>query len=181
MSKKRLSHAIYVESGPPAASSVAQIARSEGLREVNLEVGDVADQEALEARIASVFKIPYRFRGLDAAISLMADLDWLPSQAGYCLLVSGLDDCPEPVAADTAGILPDVIDRWRSGTVPFVAVLACASSRSVVLRAVRDSNQFLADAGNREWNASEIGPVPIIVDGVPEPMPEASDEPPATG
>jgi hypothetical protein len=166
MSLERTTHAIYVESDQAAASRMASVARSEGRLVIDLELAGVTDSPALDARISSVFKIPYPFVGPDAVVSLVADLDWLPSPGGYLVIVTGLDSCPAQVTTDVAHVLPSIIDRWRSGGVPFLATMVSLSSRRLVLDGLEESNRRLAEAGKLSWARSDTGPVPVIVDGV---------------
>jgi hypothetical protein len=155
-------HAIRVVPDVATAGILAREAETDGAVQLTLDVAKVSDDLALEGSLSTLFQFPHRTVGFDAAIDLMSDLAWMPSENGYVFRVIGLDDGPPEVAHTLVSLLPSVIDRWRTQNVAFVAILVATVSAPAVLAAVAESNDFLARAGALPWVQTGTGPVPVI-------------------
>jgi hypothetical protein len=79
---------------------------------------------------------------------------------------TGLDGSAPEVRRMFAGLLPDIVDRWRSRTISFVAVLRAGTSRTEVVEVLRDTNASLAEFGRLPSAIPGTYAVPVYIDGV---------------
>ena len=144
--------AIHVDAGPDTALKLEEDARTAGASVVRLSLAGVQDRRQLCDRLAQTFMYPHETSGLDAAIDLISDLEWLGSTRGSLLVVDA-DIAPSTVTTDLAGILPAIIDRCRSQTHLFVVAITVADA-SDVLRRLECANASLDDAGKSALGAT---------------------------
>jgi len=156
--------ALHVVTDAASARSIVSTARDSGARIISVDLSPLGSEAELEQLLRSAFKFPYPSRGFDAVISLMSDLEWMPSPAGYLFLADGLDESATEVVRKMADILPFILDRWRSGGQSFVAVLASDSSRGIVRAAVSASNAELDDFGARPRAIGYTAAVSVLYD-----------------
>ena len=152
--------AIHVGASPDTALQLEQDARTAGASVVQLSLAGVQDRRQLCDRLSQTFMYPHESSGLDAAIDLISDLEWLGSSRGYLLVVDA-DKAPSAVTTDLARILPAIIDRWRSQTQPFVVAITMADV-SDVSRALERANAALDDAASLPWAQPGTGSVLIV-------------------
>jgi hypothetical protein len=145
------------------------VAEGAGVAILNLDLARTLSIDDLERALIATFLIPDPCVGIDAIIDFTADLDeWMPNDKGYFLAIRGADDSPPEVVKMLAGALPAIMDRLRSGSVPFEAALVSVSSRSDVLTEVRATNTTLAEFGALPTTVSSTYAVPVFVDGQPD-------------
>lgn len=138
-------------------------ARQDGMSVIRLDLSDLSDQAALVRYLSFELMFPHEILGLDAAIDLMSDLEWFGNDQGYLVLILA-SAAKKSVTADMVSMLPDVVDRWRSGEdVPFVVYCDVDSGR--VQRVLAARNRALTKAGRLPWVHPDTGPVDVVVHG----------------
>ncbi|SDW75957.1 hypothetical protein SAMN04487912_104346 [Arthrobacter sp. cf158] len=136
-------------------------ARSHGMMVFEHDLAGLADVEALCQYLAREFMYPFPTRGLDAAISLISDLEWFGSSRGYLILVRGADDS-SPIAGDFVSLFPNILDRWRTQEdIPFIVAIEEKGER--LKTALADANEFMDGAGQLPWTQPGIGRVDVVV------------------
>ena len=104
---------------------------------------------------------PFPTRGLDAAVSLISDLEWFGSSQGYLVGVRGADDS-SPIAGDFVSLFPNILDRWRTQEdIPFIVAIEEKGER--LKAALADANEFMERAGRLPWAQPGVGPVDVVV------------------
>jgi hypothetical protein len=141
--------AIHFGASEQATGALRGEAQAAGIDVITVDVSDIHDRGALSDRLADTFHYPFEAHGLDAAISLISDLEWLGASKGHLFIVEGLDDAPE-VLWEMAGILPNIVDRWRTQGLPFVAVLV-SRHRPAAAASLAEANERLDAAGQLPW------------------------------
>jgi len=139
-------------------------ARQSRARTFDIDLAGLRDDLELEQLLITTFRFPHPTKGLDAAIDLMSDLEWLPSKEGYLVVFRGLDHCAVQVADTLASILPPIVERFRTGQCVFVAVLITKSSRNTVRAALERANGRLDEFASLPWTVNATGSVPVIYD-----------------
>jgi hypothetical protein len=146
-----------------SAEILAEQTRASGGVVIRLSLAGLSPTDQLCDRMADVFEFPYPSSGLDGALDLVSDLEWLELGAGLLVVVDAREARPT-VLADLAGILPGVVDRWRSGDLPFVVAFDGLDDRSVVLESLAAANAALDEAGSLPWARADVAAVPIVTD-----------------
>jgi hypothetical protein len=159
-------YAIHVTEDESLVTWLTEQAQSRDARLIHLPLEQVHDLAGLESLILGALGPPHRTVGFDAIVDLMSDLDWLPSKSGYVVHATGLDGSAPEVRRMFAGLLPDIVDRWRSRTISFVAVLRAGTSRTEVVEVLRDTNASLAEFGRLPSAIPGTYAVPVYIDGV---------------
>jgi hypothetical protein len=136
-------------------------ARALGASIVHLDLSDVRDRSQLVERLAQVFLFPHEVRGLDAVIDMLSDLEWLGAPA-YLVIADGLDAAPGEVSADFSGVLPAIIDRWRTQRIFFVVALIGSEHKREIESALDHTNFQLDEAGKLPWAQPGTGGAPVI-------------------
>jgi hypothetical protein len=160
------SFAIHLGGDDVLLARLAAEARSRGMRVIDLDLTGLADRAALVDYLAKTFKFPHETRGLDAAIDLISDLEWLGNTTGYLVLARGLT-AASAVADSFVSILPNIIDRWRTQAVPFV--VAVDGKGEQLQATLREENRKIERAGGLPWAQPGTGAVDVIVHGEEEP------------
>jgi hypothetical protein len=158
---------VHVAASAALASQLEHAARRAGAGVIHLDLSGVEDRMALGDRLAEVFMFPHRTRGLDAAIDLISDLEWFGNSSGYLVTVDAADTVRRNVLADFAGILPAILDRWRTQGNPFVVVLVGVTHRQAALPALARANSKLAEFAKLPWAPPGTGPVTVLDHGMP--------------
>ena len=151
------SFAIHV--GVPRAEVRRSIARAEARRfhVFRLEVEDMQSNDELDVYLSQTFHYPWRTRGLNAAVDMLSDLDWLGPANGYLFVSAGFGS--DEIATSLGWVVPSVVDRWRSGEAPCVFIF---ESRSDAFeKEAAQTNAHLEEASHLPWVAPGTGPVPI--------------------
>lgn len=156
------SYAVFVGMTPEAAEQLASAWAGAGRQVYRLDLRGVGDTSEVCRRYAATFSFPIPSEGLDAVVSLLADLDWLEPQEGHLLLVDGLDEADPQAVFDAVVVLPNIIDRWRSQGTPFVAALVGSTAADMALSALADENHQLLMHGKLPWAAQDTGPVTVV-------------------
>lgn len=137
-------------------------ARSRGMSVIELDLTDLSDRSALADYLAKAFSFPHRTTGLDAAVDLISDLEWLGNAAGYLVIARGLSDISD-VSDAFVSMLPNIVDRWRSQAVPFVVAIETNDER--VRARLLAANDEIARAGKLPWAQPDTGAVDVILHG----------------
>ena len=153
--------AIHVGVSSAIAQQLEEETRHAGASVLELSLSGVQDRHDLCDRLAQTFMFPHESAGLDAAMDLISDLEWFGNDGGY-LLVIDAQGAPSVVMTDLAGILPAIIDRWRSQRKPFVVAMNDAVNRVNLLRALEHANAALDKAGTLPWAQPGTGRVMIV-------------------
>lgn len=135
-------------------------ARLHGMMVFELDLTGITDQTALCQYLARKFMYPFPTRGLDAAISLISDLEWFWNTRGHLVLVRGADDS-SPIAGDFVSLFPNILDRWRTQQVPFI--VAIEEKGDHLKGALAGANEFMETAGRLAWAQPGTGPVDVVV------------------
>jgi hypothetical protein len=93
---------------------------------------------------------------------MISDLEWLGVEHGVLLVIDATDASAQ-IVEDVAGILPDIADRWRSGSSPFEAYLVGVTDWRVIAARLEKSNAELDRAGRVPWSRSDIYRVPVVI------------------
>jgi hypothetical protein len=143
------------------ATDLERRARDHGASVFHLPLRDAQDRRSLGDLLARAFLFPHAAVGIDAAVDLISDLEWLANAQGY-LVVSDLSEALPQVVTSWAEVLPAIIDRWRSQGTPFSAVLVGGDSMEVAVAALSRANHQLERAGRLAWAQPGTGPIEII-------------------
>jgi hypothetical protein len=143
-------------------------ARLLGMSVIRLDFSEVTTRTELATHVAKAFMFPHEARGMDAALDLMSDLSWFGDRAGYLIVVQNLGQSSDVVEA-FAGVLPNVVDRWRSQNQPFVVLFQGECDRLTSALAV--ANRKMDEAGKLPWAQPGTGAVSVCrhADGQSEP------------
>lgn len=152
-------YTIHVNVDPDHACAAADAAGALVLR---WPLSAVRDRDELDASAAAVFGFPIATHGLAGLVDLVSDLEWLETEGGVVLVIDAAG-ARDAVVADVASILPDVADRWRSGSVAFEAFLTGVADVDAVAAALERANAALDDAGRVPWSRPDIARVPVVV------------------
>lgn len=123
----------------------------------------IRDRRQLDASAAEVFEFPFPSASLDGLVDMLSDLEWFDIERG-ALVVIDADGADPAIVQDVASILPDIADRWRSGTAPFEAYLVGVREISEVADTMERANAALDEAGRVPWSRSDIHRVPVVID-----------------
>lgn len=151
--------AIHVGLTDHVLETVETECRAAGMSVIRLDLAGLSGATALAEYLATAFMFPHATRGLDAAVDLMSDLDWIGNSNGFLVVVDGLDDAPN-IVEPLAGILPNIVDRWRSQAVPFVIAILTMSYE--LTSALAAANRAMDNAGRLPWAQPGTGSVDVI-------------------
>lgn len=154
------SHSIYLGVSDELVMRFEKKARSASMSVIRLDLSDVSDDAGLANRLSSTFMFPYHTCGLDAAIDLISDLDWFGNPAGYLIIVDGLGHV-DGVYESFGGMLPNVVDRWRSQGTSFIVVIRERPER--LISALLEANRRMGEAGSLPWAQPGTGPVEVVM------------------
>lgn len=154
--------AIHVGVNSARNQLLEEEARYAGASVLELKLAGVRDRHDLCERLAQTFMFPHECAGLDAALDLISDLEWFGNDDGYLLVVDA-EGAPDAVITDLTGVLPAIVDRWRSQRQPFVVALTNAGNRVILYRLLEHANAALDSAGHLPWAQPGTGTVPIVV------------------
>jgi hypothetical protein len=120
--------------------------------------------------VAREFSVPHTVRGLDALLSVLSDLDWMPSAVGYLWVLNGM---PSLRARDAdlfrafAAVLVLLCDRWRSRSIPFrILIEADIETRDALKKAIDTVYREIRES---PWKR-DFEETPILdSDGTPQP------------
>jgi len=151
---------VHLANGTSVARELEQQARDAGAGVFHLALGEAQDRASLGNLLARTFLFPYETTGLDAAVDLISDLEWLGNGHGY-LVITDASGAPTEVVTAWSEILPAIIDRWRAQGTPFAAVLEDGVAIDVALAALSSANQRLERAGQLPWAQAGTGPIEV--------------------
>jgi hypothetical protein len=154
------SHVIHVGATESLVARLENDARTAGMSVIRLDLAYLSDVAALAEYLAIAFMFPHETRGLDAAVDLISDLEWFGNSHGYLVVVGGLDRAPN-VVEPFAGMLPNIVDWWRSQGVPFI--LAILMNSEQVTSALAAANRRMDEAGRLPWAQPGTGGVDVVV------------------
>lgn len=153
---------IHLGMGPPEIAQLAGDARSRGMVVIELDLQGLPDRSALVDYLANAFMFPREIGGLDAAVDLISDLEWFGNARGYLVVARGVAGAT--VAGESfVSILPNIVDRWRSQTVPFV--VAIDGEDGLLQSALLAANREMERAGKLPWAQPGTGPADLIIHG----------------
>lgn len=137
-------------------------ARSHGMHVIELNLESIHNGRELGEYLAGVFKFPHATSGLDAAVDMISDLEWIGCESGYLIIARGTRE-PSLAADSFVSILPNIVDRWRSQAVPFV--VAIDGKGEQLQAALLAANREMERAGNLPWAQPGTGAVRVEVHG----------------
>jgi hypothetical protein len=148
---------------PPGAAAAAEASLS-NRAVIRPEFSEVRTLHELVSQLSAAFEFPHHASGLDAALDLMSDLDWMHNDSGYLLVTTGLSElrsrAPE-VATAFVHLLPFLCERWRDRDVAFAVLLVDGRESLTWARSVLDdANGSILRARRRPWLA-RMRAVPI--------------------
>jgi hypothetical protein len=152
---------VHLAGDGSVAVELERQARDDGASVIRLNLADAQDRAALGDLLARSFLFPHETSGLDAAVDLISDLEWLGNACGY-LVITEMLGAPNEVVTAWAEILPAIIDRWRSQGRPFAAVLVDGEAVGIARAALSQANRRLEHAGQLAWAQAGTGPVEIL-------------------
>lgn len=152
---------IHVAVAPSEASLFASSVRERGFSAIPVDLTGVNDRSELCKRLGEAFLFPYTTTSMDAVIDLLSDLEWLGHPAGYVVSIDGCDDVGSDVLRDTVGMLPAIVDRWRTQHHGFVILLLGSSHRDLALTELNIANEELRARAELAW-VQDTGPVEVI-------------------
>lgn len=157
-------HVVHVGVHEQTKSRFVEDARSRGLSVFSLDLSGIKERGELADLLSRTFMFPYETRSLDAAIDLISDLEWFGNPEGYLLEVDGID--PPSVAAETlAGMLPNIVDRWRSQGPAFAVVVAGTDPDDRFGQALAAANLAMDREGRLPWAQPGTGAVSVVNHG----------------
>jgi hypothetical protein len=108
---------------------------------------------------------PFKTVGLDAAVSLISDLEWFGNTNGHLVVVRGLAN-PSDVGEAFASILPNIKDRWRTQAIPFVVAIDGKGDR--LRSSLHDANDRMDEFARLPWTLLGEGAVNVVIHGTKE-------------
>ena len=87
-----------------------------------LDLTGLVDRVALADYLAQEFMYPFPTLGLDAAISLISDLEWFGNTNGHVVIARGLSE-PSKVGDTFVSLLPGITERWQTQGTPFIVAI----------------------------------------------------------
>ena len=115
--------------GDPTAQILA--ASAGGALVLRWSLAGLNNQGELDASAAEVFEFPFKSASAAGLVDMLSDLEWMPVQNGVFLVLDATA-ARGLVVKIVAGLLPGIVDRWRSGTVPFEVFLIGVEDTSAV-------------------------------------------------
>jgi hypothetical protein len=96
------------------------------------------DSELVQAA-ARDFAVPHPIMGLDALLSGLSDLEWMPSTEGYVWQIDGVPELrrrDEQLTRRFLRVAGHLIDRWRGTRTPFRIVIPGGDQLEVLVATV---------------------------------------------
>jgi hypothetical protein len=152
-------YTVHVNGDPSASARAADAA---GARVLTWSLAGIRNREELDESATVVFAFPFRSVSLDGLVDMLSDLDWLGVEHGVLLIVEAAD-ASSSIVQDVASILPDICDRWRSGSSQFEAYLNGVRDTATVAARLEESNASLDRAGRVPWSRHDIARVPVVI------------------
>jgi hypothetical protein len=165
MSTIDLSQAFTIHLGvdEPQFARLEDGARLRGMMIFRLDLTGMPDKKALAEYLAREFMYPFETAGLDAAISLISDLEWFGNTNGHLVIARGLAH-PSDVGDEFAAILPNITDRWRTQAIPFIVAIDGKGDR--LRSSLQDANDSLVESASLPWALPGYeGPVNVVIHG----------------
>jgi hypothetical protein len=134
-------------------------AHSRGMSIFFLDFTGVRGIPALCGYLAQEFMFPHETSGLDSAVDLISDLVWFGNDNGYLIVACGLLQSSTTAQA-FAGILPNIVDRWRAQGVPFVVAIQGRTKK--LEKSLKAANAEMKRFGSLPWAPPGTGAVDII-------------------
>lgn len=155
-------YAIHVGVSDDLLTRFETDARSAAMSVIALDLSEAFDSATLADYLSKVFMFPHETRGLDAAVDLISDLEWFGNTSGYLIVVNGLDRTGDEVVESFAGILPNIVDRWRSQGQAFIVAIRGSCERLTSTLAV--ANRQIEQAGSLPWAQPGTRAVEVVLD-----------------
>ncbi|MGM7774472.1 hypothetical protein ACSVHC_00360 [Arthrobacter sp. KNU-44] len=132
-----------------------------GMMIFRLDLTGLPDRSALADYLAQEFMYPFKTAGLDAAVSLISDLEWFGNTNGYLVIARGLTN-PSAVGDSFVSILPNITDRWRTGgAIPFV--VAIDGKGDELQSSLQDANDRMDEFARLPWTRLGEGSVNVVI------------------
>jgi hypothetical protein len=119
-----------------------------GMMIFRLDLTGLPDKTALADYLAREFMYPFKTAGLDAAVSLISDLEWFGNTNGHLVIARGLAN-PSDVGDSFVSILPYITDRWRTQAIPFIVAIDGKDDR--LRSSPQDANDRMDESARRPW------------------------------
>lgn len=165
MSKVDLTEPFIIHLGVDEASidRAQSEARSRGISVFSLDLTSIQDSDSLVDYMAREFRFPHEVTSVDAVLDLVSDLDWFGNDNGYLMIIHGMSKYLE-ISKDFVTVLPGIVDRWRSGTTPFIVIIDDKNPELQMALAI--ANQKLDKFGKLPRTRSDTGSVDVFVHGL---------------
>ena len=157
--------AIHLGVDEPRFARFEDDALRRGMMIFRLDLTGLPDNSALADYLAREFMYPFKTVGLDAAVSLISDLEWFGNKNGHLVIVRGLAD-PSDVGEAFASILPNITDRWRSQAIPFVVAIDGKGDR--LRSSLQGANVRMDEFARLPWAHPGDGAVNVFIHGAKE-------------
>jgi hypothetical protein len=152
-------YTVHVNGSP---SALAQNANDEGALVLRWSLDGIRNQRDLDASAAEAFEFPFRSASAAGLIDMLSDLEWLEIGNGV-LLVIDATGARQAVVEIVAGLLPDIVDRWRSSPLPFEVFLVGVADTAPVAAMLERRNSGLDEFGRLPWTRDDIARVPVVI------------------
>lgn len=146
--------------GDPAV--LAQCAAAAGALVLHWSIAGIRSQRQLDASAAQVFDFPFPSASAAGLIDMLSDLEWLPIGDGVLIVIDATGARPSIIEI-VAGLLPGIVDRWRSGSVPFEVFLVGVAETEPVAAMLDRRNIGLDEFGRLPWTRDDIYRVPVVI------------------
>ncbi|MGF6834152.1 hypothetical protein QF015_002334 [Paenarthrobacter sp. TE4293] len=127
-----------------------------------LDLTGIVGRIALADYLAQEFMYPFPTWGLDAATSLISDLEWFGNTNGYVVIARGLSE-PSEVGETFVSLLPNITERWQTQGTPFI--VAIDGKGDGLRSSLKDANDYLdefAKNGGPGFVGYQ-GPIQVVV------------------
>jgi hypothetical protein len=140
--------AIHLGVDEPQFARFEDDALLRGMMIFRLDLTGLPDRSALADYLAQEFMYPFRTAGLDAAVSLISDLEWFGNTNGHLVIARGLAT-PSEVGDLFVSILPSITDRWRTQEIPFMVAIDGKGDR--LRSSLQDANDRIEESASLPW------------------------------
>ncbi len=124
-----------------------------------MNLADVTTSGQLSNRFGDVFGIPWKVNDIDSVISMASDLDWIPGERRFLVIVTNFETLPHDVLDDLAVAVLDITDRMRSGNEPYTVLFARSSRTDELMELLQEQNRVLASL---EGGVGDMHAVPLV-------------------
>ncbi|MDP9906690.1 hypothetical protein [Arthrobacter bambusae] len=155
---------IHLDVDEPQFERFEDDALMRGMMIFRLDLTGLPDRTALADYLAQEFMYPFRTAGLDAAVSLISDLEWFGNTNGHLVIARGLAT-PSDVGDLFVSILPNITDRWRTQEIPFIVAIDGKGDR--LRSSLQDANDRMDEFARRPWAIPgyDEGAVSVVIHG----------------